>query len=116
MNYMLSEQDRKDWELYIQKVFKSPEAVLPRIEKEIDLAKRLDLHGMTVHQAYHRFKNFVSEHAEIGTSDVVVITGKSGQISREFTSWCRKIAFIKKWEPVVDSRGGIGSYRIKLSA
>ena len=112
----LSEQDRKDWELYIEKVLKSPQKIIPANFKQIELPKRLDLHGMTLHEAYHRFNSFVHEHSEIGKSEVVIITGKSGQIYREFTNWCRQVSCVKKWEPVIDSRGGIGSYRVYIVA
>lgn len=112
----LSEQDRRDWELYIQKVLNSPVKIMPSNYKQIELPKRLDLHGLTLHEAYHRFNTFVHQHSEIGKSEVVVITGKSGQISREFTNWCRQTHCVKKWEPVVDSRGGVGSYRVYVVA
>jgi hypothetical protein len=42
----------------------------------------------------------------------VIITGKSGQIAHEFTEWCRQMPKVRKYDPIVDSRGGVGSYRI----
>lgn len=43
----------------------------------------LDLHGIAVHTAFERTLEFIEEH----DSEVIVITGKSGIIKKEFHGW-----------------------------
>jgi DNA-nicking Smr family endonuclease len=107
----LTEQDQQDWQLYVNRVFNSPEEILPQKE-QITLPRRLDLHGMTVGEAHGRTQRFIEDHHEAGTASVVIITGKSGQIAHEFTEWCRQMPKIRRYKPIADSRGGVGSYRI----
>lgn len=110
----LNEQDQKDWQLYIDRVFNGPTPEpLPIIERHSP-SRRLDLHGMTVGEAHGRTDSFLAEHHEAGTESVVIITGKSGQIAHEFTEWLRRNARVRRYEPMVDSKGGVGSYRIWL--
>lgn len=109
----LSDQDRKDWELYLLHIFNSPSVFQPPVEKVMP-SRRLDLHGMTVGEAHHRTSAFLADHREAATADVVIITGKSGQISHEFTEWLRLDRNVRRYEPIIDSRGGVGSYRIWL--
>ncbi len=108
----LSDQDRQDWQLYIDQIFNSPSSGPLPVKEPQYLRKRLDLHGMTVSEAHGKVNNFFLEHLESQTESAVVITGKSGQISHEFQDWCKQIKGIRKVEPIIDSRGGIGSYRI----
>jgi DNA-nicking Smr family endonuclease len=109
--HVLTDQDQRDWQLYVDQVFNSPEEFLPQKE-QIILPKRLDLHGMSVGEAHGKTTRFIEDHHEAGTASVVIITGKSGQISHEFTEWCRQMPKVRKYDPIVDSRGGVGSYRI----
>ena len=114
MSGQLSEQDKIDWELYLDKVFNSPDdPPAPQIEQPI-LRRRLDLHGMTVGEAHRRASDFIAEHCEAGSDNVVVITGKSGQIAHEFTEWCRQMPWVRRYEPLIDNSGKAGSYRIWL--
>lgn len=108
----LTEQDQQDWNLYIDRVFNSPQEQLIPLKEPQSLKRRLDLHGMTVSEAHGKVNNFVAEHFEAQTENIIIITGKSGQISHEFQDWCKQIRCIRRVEPIVDSRGGIGSYRI----
>lgn len=108
----LSEQDQKEWNYYIDRLFNSPPSEYIPLKEQIGLKTRLDLHGMTLSEAHGAVNNFVSDHAEAATESVVVITGKSGQINYEFQEWCKQLKSIRNVEPIVDSRGQIGSYRI----
>ncbi len=45
--------------------------------------RTLDLHGMTVQQAYEATMEFVNQ----SDGKINIITGKSGQINREFPRW-----------------------------
>jgi len=55
------------------------------------LATRLDLHRMTVQEAYFKTLQFIEKHYKIGTKYVQVITGKGrlgqGAIRLEFSGW-----------------------------
>lgn len=108
----LTDQDRQEWESYINNVLSKPEQLLIPIKEPSVIARRLDLHGMTVGHAHGRVNDFIAEHHEAGTESVVIITGKSGQISYEFQDWCKQHRCVRQVEPIIDSRGGIGSYRI----
>jgi hypothetical protein len=70
-------------------------------------SKTLDLHGMTIHVACAAAKTFLTESPH---RDVIVITGKSGQISYEFPDWCHC------WPRVttVTQLSGGGAYRVRL--
>jgi len=110
----LREQDQRDWNLYIDRVFNSPQETIIPMKEPQALKRRLDLHGMTVSEAHGKVNDFVADHNEAQTEHVVIITGKSGQIAHEFQDWCKQIRCIRRVEPIVDSRGGVGSYRIWL--
>ena len=48
---------------------------------------RIDLHGLTVQDAFTYCKQELDWYRDIGHKAVVVITGKSGQIRKEFPNW-----------------------------
>lgn len=108
----LTEQDRQVWESYINNVLSRPEEPLIPLKEPSSTSRRLDLHGMTVGHAHGRVNDFIADHYDAGTESAVIITGKSGQISHEFQDWCKQHKCIRRVEPIVDSRGGVGSYRI----
>ena len=66
----------------------------------------LDLHGMTVQQAYDATLEFI-EHSN---GPVIVITGKSGQIYQEFSFWLENQNRVKR---SAENKGG-GSFQITL--
>lgn len=108
----LNDRDRQDWQHYIKNIFSSTGSENIPIKEPQHLRRRIDLHGMSVSEAHGKINNFFAEHIEAGTENIVVITGKSGQIAHEFQDWCKQIKAVRKVEPLIDSRGGIGSYRI----
>ena len=46
--------------------------------------RKLDLHGFTLEEAYNEFTDFIYEAYTQNITKVEVITGKSGQIRKEF--------------------------------
>lgn len=108
----MTEQDRQEWESYIKNVLSRPDQQIVPLKESCVLTRRLDLHGLTVSHAHGKVNDFIAEHREAGTESVVIITGKSGQISYEFQDWCKQHKCVRRVEPIIDSRGGIGSYRI----
>ena len=49
--------------------------------------RKLDLHGFTLEEAYNEFTDFIYEAYTQNITKVEVITGKSGQIRKEFQYW-----------------------------
>ena len=47
----------------------------------------IDLHGMTVQGAFDHCRRLLTYHEMNGDKKVIVITGKSGQIRKEFPNW-----------------------------
>lgn len=76
--------------------------------------KKLDLHGMTIQDAYVRTTRFLQEHWSVGTRSVVLVCGKGGKISDELPVWCKNLGFIRECTPNIDSTGEFGSYTIKF--
>lgn len=69
----------------------------------------LDLHGYTMQDAYHATIGFLRAIAAVERL-VVIITGRSGQIRREFPAWLEPLPFIASCREV--ERGG--AYRVML--
>jgi len=113
---LLNPIDQQLWNDYVSGQLRLPDnsRSSPPVQKPIYLKKSLDLHGMTVQQAYHRTEEFIGSHHRLGTKQVVIICGKGGRIAYELPLWCNRFGQISKIIPIVDSRGEHGSYRIVL--
>ena len=72
--------------------------------------KKLDLHGLTLEEAYEKFQNFIFEAYNDNVLKVEIITGKSGQIRKEFPYWSENSHQIKNHE--ISWHGG--SFVIKI--
>lgn len=111
--FRLNQRDRDIWLRYTEMMRGSTERWIPK-QVLVDVSsRRLDLHGYHLHEAWHRFREFVEQHHAAGSRSVVVITGKSGQISREFREWCRMMPSVARYEPLGHSTPA-GSYRVVL--
>jgi DNA-nicking Smr family endonuclease len=111
----LSDLDKDVWKKYIDNLYSKPELDF-RPKKGLDqtLKFKLDLHGMTVQQAFHTTKQFLEEHNINGSESVVIVVGKGGKISDEFPMWCENLGFIRRIDPIIDSTGGYGAYIVTL--
>ena len=111
----LSKEDVETWNLFVEKLNESDISPPPKfIYGEEPPSRRLDLHGMTIHDAWMGLREFVEAHQIWGTKEVVVITGRSGRICHEFTEWCRRLYSVKSYEPIETKSGKVGSYRLRL--
>lgn len=111
----LSKEDSETWNIYITRLKENEVSPPPRsIYGDGIPSRRLDLHGLTIHEAWMALREFVEAHQAHGSNELVVITGRSGRISYEFTDWCRRIEGIRAYEPIETRSGKVGSYRIKL--
>ena len=72
--------------------------------------KKLDLDGLTLEEAFEEFTDFIYEAYTNNLSKVEIITGKSGQIRKEFPYWSENNHQIKTVTP---SWHG-GSYEVKI--
>lgn len=69
----------------------------------------LDLHGMTLAQAYDAVSNMVQQGVH-NYSYVTVITGKSGVMQGELPDWVGRMQGIRMCEPI----NGGGAFRISF--
>ena len=60
--------------------------------------RKLDLHDLTLEEAYDEFNEFINKAYSDNIRKVEVITGKSGQIRREFPYWSENSHQIKYHE------------------
>lgn len=112
--YILNSEDKDLWQQYITYFLNKEDAITPKYTYNDINSRKLDLHGLTINNAWIKFKEFIEYHYYNGTKNIVVITGKSGQISKEFVNWCDSIPLIKSYEPLTRRNGAIGSYRINF--
>lgn len=113
----LSNEDEKVWNSYIKQVFSKPEHKFkPAKGPDQSLPYSLDLHGMTVQQAFNNVRLFLEEHRICGSRTAIVITGKGGKITDELPLWIENLGFIRKCDPILDSDGEHGAYLLTLYA
>lgn len=117
-NPKLKSADQQAWDDYVRS-YKNSSSNLNRIEPKIkhQRAKQstvLDLHGLTLMQAFLAVKDFCYQHAIIGTKIVKIITGKRGLMQKELPIWCESIAVVKAVKPIFDTQKICGSYEVHL--
>ena len=111
----ISQEDKKAWSTYIQNLYSKPEHDFrPKKGRDETLKYSLDLHGLTIQQAFNATRQFLEEHNLNGSRTAVLITGKGGKISDELPLWAENLGFVRKCEPIVDSTGSNGAYLIRL--
>ncbi len=81
----------------------------PKRVTPVPVVSTLDLHGMTVQQAYEATMAFISSTK---LKSVLIITGKSGQIRQEFTQWLEKLSKVRS---ATEINSG-GAYEIVLGS
>ena len=111
----LTDNDTKVWNSYIKDLWNKPETKFnPKKGTDHALQFSLDLHGMSIQQAFTATNIFVEEHRINGSKSVIIISGKSGKIADELPFWIENIGCVRKIEPILDSQGGAGAYLISL--
>jgi DNA-nicking Smr family endonuclease len=114
---MLTESDKNLWNAWVDKYMRTNINVknIWNSNKADAIGTRIDLHGLAINDAYHAVAEFVEHHQLLKTKKVIVVTGKSGIISKEFKSWLSGFKCVRKAEAIKDARGGIGSYRLWIN-
>lgn len=70
----------------------------------------LDLHGLTLAQAFDTTKRFIYHTRQAGLKNVMIITGRSGAICAEFPAWMSSINPVSRFEKLENG----GSFRVHL--
>lgn len=124
----MNEEDKKVWEAFAKTVTPIGHTRLSFMQKvrhfflpSVSLSNRLDMHGLTVQQAYETFLDFLALHVNAGTRRIVVITGKGqkgqGLLKKEFPLWLEKKEIkdkISKVETPPEAKGGSGALILYL--
>jgi DNA-nicking Smr family endonuclease len=113
----ISSDDEKIWKSYIENLYSKPEHNFrPNKGHDYTLKYSLDLHGLTIQQAFNATRQFLEEHNINGSRSAVIVTGKGGKISDELPAWTKNLGFVRKCEPIMDGSGSHGAYLISLYA
>lgn len=70
----------------------------------------LDLHGLTVHDAYRATVMFIARSVAARHKTVTIVTGRSGVIRKEFPAWVERSSDVKRCELLF----GEGAFRLHL--
>jgi len=95
----LSDSDAKMWNRITRDVTpldcpESPASTLPAIRVNsphaTPFSPRVDLHGITVHEAFNVVQEHIYQGSINGYKKLMVITGRSGQINQELPRWLER--------------------------
>jgi dsDNA-specific endonuclease/ATPase MutS2 len=114
-NFKLSKKDKELWNYYIENYIDNNNFDIKEYANSTFLSKKLDLHGLTINDAWIEFNNFICDHYNNKTKTVTIITGKSGKIANEFIDWCENNQYIKSYLPMGKDYNNPGSYKITLN-
>lgn len=112
----ISDKDRELWRMVMQDVTPLHHDVVtpePTCVSSIkaqpcpDAHHTWDLHGMTLQDAHAKVQSEIA-HARHTFKYMTFITGKSGQMQKEFSHWLSQQAHVHRCEPL----NGGGAYRI----
>ena len=90
MNKKLSDKDKKDWQSFIsnkEKVLDKDLSV--KKDMQIDLTKRIDLHGFSLENANLIIDEFINKCFKENVTRIIIITGKglrSNNVSNPYVS------------------------------
>ncbi len=77
MNKKLSDKNKKDWQSFISNKAKVLDKDLSvKEDKQINLTKKIDLHGFSLEKANQIIDEFINECFKENISRIIVITGK----------------------------------------
>lgn len=113
----LTESEKQDWKNFVNNVQKfKPKVVLTATVPEpvkpvttIQSVTSCDLHGQTLGAAHRQVVSIIGNRPKT-TREILFITGKSGDIRREFPYWIENLPGIRS----VESVSGGGAYMVKF--
>ena len=120
----MTEEDLAYWSLFISSIKplkqkKGVERVKPVLKERLKIKPRpekqlsyiLDLHGLTLQEAYATVLKFINLHFALSSKSILIITGKGlkgeGKIKKEISFWFETDKFkekISKYE--IENEGG----------
>ncbi len=108
----LTENDKRIWDAFVQNVtpLGQPSPSTPPIPVPIiksDNQNKLDLHGLTLNEAFLTTKEFI-QTAVSNNKSITIITGMSGDIKREFPYWMENNHLVSS----IEEMNGGGAYKI----
>lgn len=81
----------------------------PQPLARLGLITTLDLHGLTIRQAFEATRELIANGRAASLTHVTVITGRSGQIRQEFPIWLETFG-VRRY---AELNGG-GAFKIRL--
>ena len=78
--------------------------------KDTSFAAPLDLHGLTLPTAYLECARYIRQARIDGHKRVTIITGRSGNIRKEFPEWMSRIQGVRDWHVLKND----GSFSVHL--
>ena len=101
MNKKLSDKDKKDWQSFISNKAKVLDKDLSvKKDTQIDLTKRIDLHGFSLENANLIIDEFINKCFKENVTRIIVITGKglrSNNVSNPYVS--KELSILKNSVP-----------------
>lgn len=105
----LNEEDQKLWDRITRSVrsLHDPDHIYDESAKlqmihVLDFDPVLDLHGLTVASAHNLANYHIQEAKASNIKKLRHITGKSGQISKEYSDWMKQNQYVKRIEKLND--------------
>ena len=133
MNSNISDKDKKDWKIFLEKNEKLPNKDLQEKENKLLSTKSLDLHGFTLNEANKKVESFITDCFDKKVSRVIIVTGKGMHsqndkdpyISKEFGILKNSVpdfiknnfSLMKKIKSITDAEitdGGSGAFYVFL--
>jgi len=109
----VTDDERSLW----YRIFHHPFSINPKIIREVRQQKErasfnttIDLHGLSLQSAFDKTFSHIDHAKKLKITEITVITGKSGDICREFPNWLTYRPDIKKISPL----NGGGAYLISF--
>lgn len=113
-NFTLSDSDNIIWQNYVNSLETANTNVDIKYTDNYTFSRKLDLHGYTLNDAWIKFREFVTQHCACNTKTVIIITGKNGQIVREFPHWCERLGLVRSYLPLGNDYNHPGSFKLTL--
>jgi len=133
LNSNISDKDKKDWKIFLEKNEKLPNKDLQEKENKLLSTKSLDLHGFTLNEANKKVESFITDCFDKKVSRVIIVTGKGMHsqndkdpyISKEFGILKNSVpdfiknnfSLMKKIKSITDAEitdGGSGAFYVFL--
>ena len=77
----MEDKDKKDWSNFIKNLnnLHDKDSQLPFENKNINLVKKIDLHGFSLEKANKIVENFINKNFDLGCNKLIIITGKGSR-------------------------------------